>query len=558
MSIKLKPVINRDTDVLILGGGGAGLRAAIAAREKGVEVLLVSKSRAGYGNNTAIAGGAFAAAGGWREPRDNPQVHKEDTMRGGHFINNPRLVEVMAQGGAQQVYDLERFGVHFVKMEGAYRVGQVPGHIYPRHVACVERIGAGLSLPLRRHALDKGASYLEGAIVTQLLKKDGTVTGAVGVDETGQAYCLRAKATILATGGLGQIYQRTNNALEATGDGYALAYEAGAPLQDMEFVQFYPTCFQRRGAILGLVLYEYLVFMGGAAIRNSLGQDILEVYGLRDPLKMTRDRLAQAIMREVKAGRSYNGLAHLDLTSIAEPRRERYRAALPKGASYEQGTVPVTPGVHYTMGGIQINERTETPVDGLYAAGEVCGGIQGANRLAGNALTDCFVFGAIAGERAAQRAKTAPKPEIDSSAVKEELARLQDWLNKVGTEKVPDLLASLKKTMWDKVGVLREEADLVTGLSELAALRQALGKASADSPKEWLQALRLDKMLTVSEMVARSALMRQESRGAHYRSDHPEERNPAWLCNIVVRQKGTKMELATSPISPLPDEIKAD
>lgn len=551
--MRLADFMETITDVLVIGGGGAGLRAAIAAREKGAEVLLVSKSPPGYGNNTAIAGGAFAAAGGWREPRDNPEVYLEDTLRSGRFINNAKLVQTMARGSSQQVSDLERFGVNFVKMEGALRVSQVPGHTYPRNIACVEHSGAGFSVPMGRYASELGVRFLEGVVVTKLLKKGNVVGGAVGVDDTGQAYGLRAKSTVLATGGLGHIYRQTNNALEATGDGYALAYEAGVPLQDMEFVQFYPTCLKRR-EVMALAAYEYLVFMGGAAIRNSQGQDILDLYGLRDPLAMTRDRLAQAIMREIKAGRSHEGFLTMDLATIPESRRDKYRSALPRGTSADTMSLLVSPAAHYAMGGVQINEWAETCVEGLYAAGEVCGGIQGANRLAGNALIDIFVFGAIAGGRAAERAKSTRVPNVERTLLKEETARLESILNRNGATRPADLTASLKKTMWDNVGVLREEQGLVQAVSDIASLRPALEKAAVSNYHEWLQALRLEKMLTVSEMVATSAIMRKESRGAHYRSDYPDEKDPAWRCNVVVRRDGDKMALSTCPAPSAPDK----
>ncbi|MBI4289227.1 MAG: FAD-binding protein [Chloroflexi bacterium] len=551
MSLRPGEIIDRQADVIIIGGGGAGLRAAIAAREKGADVLLVSKSPPGYANNTAIAGGAFAAAGGWREPRDNPDVYQGDTLRSGCFINNVRLVQTVARGSIQQVSDLERFGVNLARMEGALRVSQVPGHTYPRNIGCVEHIGTGFSVPLRRYALKLGAQFLEGVIITRLIKKDSTVVGAVGVDEHGQLHSLKAKAIILATGGLGQIYRQTNNALESTGDGYALAYEAGLPLQDMEFVQFYPTCVQRR-AVMALAAYEYLVFMGGAAIRNTAGQDILELYGLRSPQAMTRDHLAQAMMREIKAGRSHDGFLTLDLTTIPEARRERFRSALPRGMPPETDALLVSPAVHYAMGGVQINERAETALKGLYAAGEVCGGVHGANRLAGNALTDIFVFGDIAGGSAAARASAIPMPELDGGGVKEEINRLRELLSKTGQERVTDLLASLKKTMWDNVGVIRDENGLKRAISEIAALREALDRVGGGGPRESLQAIRLDKMLTVAEMVTRSALMRRESRGAHYRSDCPDQKDPEWRCNAVVSKAGEKMALSVHPVSTPP------
>ncbi|MFC1864553.1 FAD-binding protein [Chloroflexota bacterium] len=536
MELNLKPTI--DTDVLVLGSGGAGLRAAIEARKHGVNVLLVSKSRIGMGNNTAISGSGIAAGTGWREPTDSPETHFKDTIIAGRYISNQRLVEVMTQRSGQQVLDLESFGVKFRKREGAFHMALMAGHTYPRNAFGDKGIGVDLTLPLRDYAASKGVELMEGVLITKLLTTGKAVVGAIGIDEAGEVYNFNAKSTILATGGAGHVYLRTSNAVGSTGDGFMLAYDVGVPMVDMEFVQF----------TMSGPNTEMFCAREGAVIRNSLGENILEKYGISDPVKMTRDAVSRAVMTEILEGRSSDGMTlTLDTTPISDERFEALRALLPKDTPKDKRNFSVGLNSHFFMGGARINENTETCLDRLYAAGEVCGGINGVNRLGGNALAETFVFGQIAGERAAQRALGMEKGAAASSEVSAEVERIRK-LGSAGGENVEELQRLLKTTMWNKAAIIRNEKELKEALEEIASLKERLHAVSLGSYRELNNTIRLGNMLVVSEIVVRAALLRTESRGAHYRSDYPEENNREWLKNIVISKKNGEMSLSTVPV----------
>lgn len=541
--MKLKPPQTLETDVLIIGGGGAGLRAAIEARKYNVDVLIVSKSRVGYGNNTAISGAGFAAATGIREPQDTPEVYLKDTIVAGRFLNNQRLVEVLAEGSSQQVYDLVRFGARFRRRNGGFLIVPVPGHTYPRHVSGAKPLGTDFTLPLRQYALNEGVKFAEGILITRLLKHGEMVNGAWGLDGKGNVYAFNAKTTILAAAGMGEIFLRTNNAPGATGDGYALAYQAGVPLQDMEFVQFYPTGMGKTGK----QLWGYEIFLSrGATLRNSLGEDVLERHGIKDFMVMTRDMLTRAIMFEILEGRDISGTVAADLSSIPADRRERLDTYIREQRHPEKPFV--APTTHFMMGGSVIDESCQTVVQRLYAAGEVCGGVHGANRLAGNALTEVFVFGTIAGNNAAQKALDAGRLAPSSSEIKAEMERLESW-GEGGSEDIHHLHQSLRETMWYKAGIIRSRDSLEEALEQVCSLKERAKRAKVTDYSSLIQAVKLDNMILVSEMIIRAALQRTESRGAHYRTDYPEENNNAWLKNIVISRTDEGMALSTVPVA---------
>ena len=543
MELKAIQIIN--TDVLVIGGGGAGLRAAIEARKNNVGVLIVSSSRTGYGNNTAIAGGAMAATG-WGKPEDNPEQHFRDTMRGGRFINNQRLVDIMVRGAKQQVYDLMEYGVKFIEREGSLFTRQVPGHAHPRTVTCEQRLGIGFTVPMVKYAQRMGIQFKQGILITKLLKVDGAVVGAIGLDKNGQVFAFNAKSTILATGGLGHIFLRTNNAASINGIGYYLAYEAGTTLLDMEFTQFYPTSLADYGGS-AMIVYERIPAPEKLLIKNSLGEDVLEKYGIKDVNLRTRDVLARVIMQEIVQGRGDGDALIMDLSALPEQSREQVPSLLVKhleGVSQFR----VTPTTHYQMGGVRIDERGKTVVSGLYAAGEVCGGIQGASRLGSNALTDIFLFGAIAGDSAAKNALGVKLAPIPQSIISDEKERLESLALSDGDGSARGLRKLLKTTMWYKVGVVRDEEGLKKALNEIDSIRHRLKRVSATSYRQLIEVIELSGMLTVSEMMARAALMRTESRGAHYRTDYPEENNEQWLKNIKISCESGNITLRTTPV----------
>jgi succinate dehydrogenase/fumarate reductase flavoprotein subunit len=532
-----------DADVLVIGGGGAGLRAAIAAAKHGAKVVLLSQSRAGYGNNTAIAAGRMCVV---IKPEDSPESYFKDAMSAGRFINDQRLVQRLAEGSAGQVFELQQLGIAFSKKDGELIVSSVPGHSYPRCVATVKK-GLGFTLPLRAVAIASRIELMEGILITRLIGEK-RVQGAIGIDGKGNVFVINAKAVVLASGGVGQLYSRTSTAKGTTGDGYALAYDAGASLQDMEMVQFYPTG-TAVGATSQVILYEFMVGQVGGTIRNSLGADILEKYGLRDTARMTRDKLAQAMMTELIEGRDIQGTLALDLSGVPEDAMRKVQDLLPtRVAADAKATLLVTPVAHFQMGGIKIGEDCSTSLPGLFAVGEVCSGVHGANRLGGNSLTEIFVFGKKAGLSAASKASETPRARIALKQIEPELQRIRSLLSQDGKCLLDDLLLQIKRTMWLKAGIIRSDGGLREALADLQQIRCGLGEARIMGPRQLIDAIKLTNMVTVSEMIIRSALLRTESRGAHYRNDYDEENNAQWLSNIVLSKKDDTMVLESRPV----------
>ncbi|MEE8420348.1 MAG: FAD-dependent oxidoreductase [Dehalococcoidales bacterium] len=536
--MKLESAIKVTTDVLVIGGGGAGLRAAIEAKSHGGRVLMVSRSRAGYGSNTTISGGAFAAVSSppvnGPETGDSAEQHFRDTIEGGCFLNQQSMVATVVENAARQVEDLRRFGVKYSGDRECpwITLSADPGHRRARMVYGEKAFGTDFTLPLRQHALSRGVEILEGILITGLLKKDETVIGAEGVDTAGNVSIFVAPAVVLASGGLGRIYARNDNAAGATGDGYAIAYDAGAVLQDMEFVQFYPAGL---GSGTPALFYECLLLDSGGRLLNRRGEDIVAKYALADPMRLTRDRLSLAIAREVAAGLGFGDKVCLDLTEIKGNRREILRPVLPKAAGHGENRFLVAPTTHFHMGGVRINENAETSIPGLYAAGEICAGVHGANRLAGNALTEVWVFGTIAGREAARRAGNLETPSLPGDTVRPEPFSRQ------GNENPGALHASLQAIMWQKAGLIRDAAGLKQAIKEIDTLRQRLCRITVSDGQSLLMALRLGNTLTTAEMVCRAALLRTESRGSHYRRDYPARSDAGWLHNILITRKNEGM-----------------
>ena len=536
MELKIPQTI--ETEVLILGSGAAGLRAAIEARKFGAEVLLISKSKIGLGNNTAISGSGIAAGTGWRVPADSPALHFKDTIIGGRYMNNQRLVEVLTQEIGPLVLELESFGVRFRKQGETFHMALMAGHTHPRNVFGDKAVGTDLTLPLRDYAINKGIAHRSGVLITGLLVQGNEATGAVGLDEAGGVYIFKARSIVLALGGGGQIYLRTSNAAGSTGDGYVLAFEVGVPMMDMEFVQF---------SVSGPNA-EMFCAREGAVIRNALEENILEKYAISDPVKMTRDAISRAIMLEIQAGHSNDGeTLTLDTTPLDAGRFEKLSVLLPKNTPPDKRHFPVGLYAHFFMGGAKIDEGTETGIDRLYAAGEVCAGVNGANRLGGNALAETFVFGKIAGQKAAQRARAEKKVPEAQKEISKEVDRLRAMASSNRGEGIKEIGHLLKTTMWNKVGIIRNEEGLQTALDKITDLKARFKMISISSAQDLFGAFELENMLKVSDMVVRSSLKRTESRGAHYRSDYPEENNKLWLKNIEISKLVEPLSLRTVP-----------
>jgi succinate dehydrogenase/fumarate reductase flavoprotein subunit len=527
-----------DSDVLIVGTGGAGLRAAIEADERGVTVVVVSKAPAGMNNATVVAGGGFRAA----IEGLTQEEHYEDTIRVGNRINDRRLVEVFAHEGGERVLELRRFGVEMRVRRGSISVGDTPG-----------LMGLGMTKPMVEYLREEGVRIVENVVVTILLGSEGRVVGAVGYDvRNDHPIIFRAKAVVLATGGGGALYERTDCPLRTTGDGYSLAYHAGVRLRDMEFVQFFPIALAEPGSppfLLGGPMTEE------GRLTNRLGEDIPEKHGVtaRPLVLKSRGPLSVAIMREILAGNGVEGAVLLDATEVIRKHGEedwfssgRYAYFRDKLRAGDR-PVRVAPICHFFMGGVIADEDGDTGVAGLYAAGEVVGGVHGANRHGGNALTDITVFGARAGAKAAEYAKTRTLISVGELA-RTELERYDSVKGKVGSVMPEELMSTLRELMWKKAGIVRDEPMLKVALAGVMGLKKSVEGVSASTAREMLVALEAPMALDVAEMIIRAALERTESRGAHFRGDYPKE-DDGWM-KIVVVTKGADggMSLTTRPV----------
>lgn len=552
MKTALRRFTTLSCDILVIGGGGAGLRAAIEAKETGADVIIVSKSRVGFGNNTFISKGTFAAATGLGNLSDNPDVHTKDSIRGGRFINDQRLVKLVAQEAGDQIAFLEKCGVKFFKRHGKIRLMHTPGHSFSRHVRGEHHTGRDFTIPLREYARSIGVRFAERIFITKVFTSTNRVAAATGITYDGHFLDFATTCVILATGGFAQIYLHNNNAAGMTGDGHALAYVLGIPLKDMEFIQFYPTAL----GILGsrLFLYEAFIFQAGAVLRNANGEDILAKYGLNDPMAMTRDRLTRAIMHEIAEGRDVDGGVLVDFNKISDENLNSWRYMLPSANQSRENKLVVFPTAHFCMGGISIDEHAETSVPGLFAAGEVCAGIHGANRLGGNALTEVFTIGGIAGRMAAIKAREIGRTAFPKMQMVEEKKRLESLFT-MGKRDARELRNDLKQLMWDNAGIIRDESGLQDAVRRIEELTADLPSVQIRDGRGLIKYLELCNMLLVSNMVCKAALLRNESRGAHYRTDFPDENNTNWLKNIFIHKKASNMRLdpvkvSMGPVSP--------
>jgi fumarate reductase (CoM/CoB) subunit A len=532
-------------DVLVIGGGGAGLRAAIAAREQGGDVVLISKSRVGYANNTYISMATFAATG-LGGPDDDRGAHVKDTVIGGRFLNDQKLVEAMTREIKPQVAFLEKCGVRFSMKGGRIQVYSVPGHSHARHVHAPSRVGRDLVLPLREHARKIGVRFVERTIVTRLFARNGLVAGATGVSGDGTFLAFEAKCIILASGGYAQTFLNNNNAPGITGDGHALAFQLGVRLKDMEFVQFYPTALDRTGR--SILLYESLIVRAGGMLLNARGEDIIEKHGLKDPLVLTRDRLARSIMMEIQEGLDEQGGVIMDLGPVSGDMEEQLRPLLPPAWSAGKRKYIVSPTVHFCMGGVCIDENGETSVAGLFSTGELSAGVHGANRLGGNSLSEVFGMGAMSGRKAAERQKTLGAPEIPSKERGEEKGRLEALFSEEG-EDFKGLERELKEVMWQRAGVVRNRRGLEEALERIENLLSPGRRTRIASFGDLKRYLEYRNLLLVSEMVCRASLLREETRGSHYRTDYPAEDNVNWLRNIEIRSDLQGMRLEPVPVN---------
>jgi succinate dehydrogenase / fumarate reductase flavoprotein subunit len=557
-----------ENDVLVIGAGGAGLRAALEALAQGVSVGVVSKSLLGKAH-TVMAEGGIAAAMANVDSADSWRTHFRDTMRGGKMLNNWRMAQLHAQEAPERVRELEQWGALFDRTEdGNILQRAFGGHTFRRLCHVGDRTGLEMIRTLQDRGVHMGFDVYMECTIVRLLMDGGRCAGAIGYwRETGRFAIFRAKSVVIATGGIGKAYRITSNSWEYTGDGMALAYEVGAELMDMEFVQFHPTGMVWPPGVQGILVTEAVRGEGGM-LRNKNGERFMERY---DPKRMelsTRDVVARSIYTEVREGRgSEHGGAFLD---ISHKPAEYVKKKLPSmyhqfkelaDVDITKGPMEVGPTCHYVMGGIRVEAETaETNVKGIFAAGEAAAGLHGANRLGGNSLSDLLVFGRRAGLQAAKYAKEVPAPNLDSAQIdraeQEALAPFQ----RQGGDNPYAIHRDLQEVMQNLVGIFRVREDVEKALGELDKLKQRLSRTSVEGSRMfnpgWHLALDLKSMLIVSEGVARSALVREESRGAHSRIDFPEL-SPEWgKKNNVIRHDGSQMILEQKPTPEVPQELK--
>ena len=591
-------------DVLVIGAGGAGLRAAIEAAAAGVSVAMISRSLLGKAH-TVMAEGGVAAALANVDDRDSWKVHFADTMRGGQYLNNWRMAEIHAKESPDRVKELEAWGAVFDRTEdGRILQRNFGGHKYPRLAHVGDRTGLEMIRTLQDYAIHQNIEIFQEYTIISLLKDGDKVVGAFGFDrEKGRFKVFQAKAVIIATGGMGRIYKISSNSWDCTGSGISLAYHAGAELIDMEFVQFHPTGMVWPPSVRGLLITEGVRGEGGV-LRNIQGRrfmfdDIPDLYkgqtstdeeegwrytqgdknAKRPPELLTRDHVARCIRREIKEGRGTpHGGVYLDISWIKEKISDapgHIKKKLPSmyhqfkelaGVDITKEPMEVGPTTHYIMGGIRVDADTQmTTVPGLFAAGECAAGLHGANRLGGNSLSDLLVFGKRAGEYTAKYVKEIPAVKVNENQI-EQIAR---WAlapferESTGeSENAFQLQAHLQDSMQELVGIVRVDTELTEAIDIIQKIRKQSEKLGCGGNRGynpgWHTALELMHMLTVAEAIARAAKERRESRGGHFREDFPEKNEEYGKINIPIQKKEDgNMEVRKIPRTRLRDDLQA-
>ncbi|HEU5299179.1 MAG TPA: fumarate reductase/succinate dehydrogenase flavoprotein subunit [bacterium] len=580
-------------DVIVIGAGGAGLRAAIESAAQGARTALICKSLLGKAHTVMAEGGAAAALGNvW--PEDNWKVHFRDTMRGGKLINNWRMVELFAKEAPDRILELEEWGAVFDRTkDGLISQRDFGGHRYARLAHVGDRTGLEIIRTLQYKLIYLGVDVFMEYTITRLLTDAGRIAGAFGYRrDTGEYQVFKTKAAVLATGGFGKTWKYTSMSWESTGDGIALALEAGADLIDMEMVQFHPTGMVWPPGARGILVTEGVRGDGGV-LRNKDGARFMFAHvpeffraetadseaeadrwhedkkNRRPPELLPRDEVTRAIYAEVKAGRgSPHGGVFLDIASRRSA--EYIQKRLPSmyhqfmelaGVDITKDPMEVYPTCHYSMGGIRVDAETEAAtVPGLFAAGEIAGGLHGANRLGGNSMTDIVVFGRRAGAGAAQYAKgLASIPSPSGDAIQDAAREMDAPFAATGGESPFTLQAELQEAMQEHVGIYRDAAGLRAGLAKIEALKARAARVKVDGPREynpgWHATRDLVSMLAVAEAVTRSAIERTETRGGHSRTDFPKTDAQLGKVNLVTRRREGALAIERVPIPPMPAEL---
>ncbi len=590
----MEKIETHEYDLIVIGAGGAGLRAAIEASAQGVSVCLVCKSLLGKAH-TVMAEGGIAAALASVDPEDNWQTHFRDTMRGGKMLNQWEMARVHAQDSPDRVKELEAWGALFDRTpEGGILQRSFGGHRYRRLAHVGDRTGLEMIRTLQDRGVHLGIDVYMECTITHLFKDGDRISGALGYwRESGRFVLYKAKAVVVATGGIGMAYKVTSNSWEYTADGMALAYRAGAELIDMEFVQFHPTGMIWPPGVMGILVTEGVRGDGGL-LKNNKGERFMFNYipdmfrsetaeteeeanrslagdksARRTPDLLTRDVVARAILNEVKEGRgSEHGGAYLD---ISHKPAEYVKRKLPSmymqfmelaDVDITQQAMEVGPTTHYIMGGVRVEGKTTAAtVPGLFAAGEAAGGLHGSNRLGGNSLSDLLVFGRLAGLAAAGYAKDlSTAPTVDSEEVDRAAAEVLAPFERPDGEDPFQIHRELRDHMQDNVGIIRDAEGLERGLEGLRGFKERAGRVRATGSRlfnpGWHLCADLKNMIEVCEAIALSALRREESRGAHTRADYPDSTEEQGRANTVIKLEGGEMKIDSVPLPEMPDELK--
>jgi len=595
-------ITTHEHDVVIIGAGGAGLRAAIEASSNGASVAMISKSMLGKAHTVMAEGGAAAALAN-KDPRDSWEVHFRDTMKGGKYLGDWRMARIHAQQAPDRIRELEQWGAVFDRTpKGLTSQRNFGGHTYPRLAHIGDATGLELIRTLQQKGVHMGMDVFMEFTVRRLFKTEGRVSGCFAYDRNdGSLHVFKAKSVVLATGGITRCWEVCSGSWEYTGEGHALAYWAGAEIGDMEFVQFHPTGMIWPPSVKGILVTEGVRGEGGM-LRNSEGDRFMfnyvpEMYEdefadtekealewvdevvsgklatkRRPPELLTRDVVAKAINSERAAGRaSEHGGAYLDISWRDE---EEVKKKLPgmyhqfkelAAVDITKQPMEVGPTAHYVMGGVKVDPETqETTIPGLYAAGEAATGLHGANRLGGNSLSDLIVFGKIAGEQAASSASNIQSfPEIDQSEIDEVVEETLAPLYREGGENPAKVVEDLRKMMQDKVGIIRTRVLLEEALSDLdefeARSMETFGGSGTTYNPGWHQALEIGAMVDVSRMCALAALRREESRGGHTREDFPTPDHSHWgkINSVIVKREDGGMDIDYVSYPPIPEDLKS-
>jgi succinate dehydrogenase / fumarate reductase flavoprotein subunit len=578
-------------DVLVIGAGGAGLRAAIEASAAGVSVGLICKSLLGKAH-TVMAEGGIAAALANVDERDNWKVHFADTMRGGQYLNNWRMAELHAKEAPDRVKELEAWGALFDRTkDGLILQRNFGGHKYPRLAHVGDRTGLEMIRTLQDYGIHLGIDVHMECTITTLLMSGDRVAGAFGYErERGRFKIFKAKAIVLATGGVGRAYKITSNSWEYTGDGMSLAYHAGAELIDMEFLQFHPTGMIWPPSVQGILVTEGVRGEGGVLLNKNgerfMFSDIPELYrnqtadneeegwrytqgdrnARRPPELLTRDHVARCIVRQIKEGKGspHNGV-YLDISWIKNKiphSAEHIKKKLPsmyhqfkKLADIDITTEPmeVGPTTHYMMGGIRVDADTQmSTIPGLFAAGECAAGLHGANRLGGNSLSDLLVFGKRAGEHSAIFSKDNRTENLDDEQINIAAKKALEPFDRAEGESPFHIQSDLQEMMQELVGIVRHEEELLRASQRLKMMHARAAKVKVSGNREynpgWHTAIDLEHLLTVSEAITMAAIERKESRGAHFREDYPQKDEQHGKFNLVIKKNGAgEMDLRREP-----------